>query len=240
MEIFDFKDKLPEFGDLAYDKKSVTTKDPSCIFAKQQKSKGTVIFEVKCSCSEHDCQNRVSFFYHGLNHYFDSCFGKVSGEVSIQPYFQKEEGRANNTTFVPDEKNITGFINFLETAKEAIAFKQDLTKSIFAELRVNIKGFNYESELTLIVRREESGFNFCLFKISSLLSRVPLLKESKSYYECLGVVVIIPADTDIGEIKNDYANLANPFFKPVVEWVQLLGKENQIELQIQNIWVVPG
>ena len=80
---------------------------------------------------------------------------------------------------------------------------------------------------------------FYLFEIPNVFPKVPLLNEAKTYLECLGLVATLPAEIDTSKIKNDYADMANPFFKPIIEWVKLLGEENQMELQIKNIWVIP-
>lgn len=231
-----FKEKVPEFGTSTYEDKATTTKGPYEIFAIQKKSTGTVIFDMRCCCSDSDCKNEISFYYNGLNHYSSSKNLGSDKEVSIYPREEKEEGRANNVMWNPTEENVAQFIDFAETAREAIAFKQELLRDLYAELQVRIKGYD---EIRIMVRKEESEFRFLLFEIPNVFPKVPLLRESKSYRECLGVVATLPSDTDTSEIKNDYANLKNHFFAPVVAWVNQLGVENDLKLAVNSIWVMP-
>ncbi|MEN9338556.1 MAG: hypothetical protein RI945_281 [Candidatus Parcubacteria bacterium] len=70
MEIVNFQERLPEFGTLNHNGRLITTKEPSKIFAKQRKSKGSIILEMECSCSDPDCKNRLLFFYKWIGSIF--------------------------------------------------------------------------------------------------------------------------------------------------------------------------
>lgn len=240
MTTFDFKNNQPEFGtQISHEDKSVKTKRPYDIFAKQKKSKGEILLVMRCACGDPNCRSSVSFHYSGLNHYGDSANLGSDTHVSINPYHEEAEGKADNVMWNPTEENVSEFINFSETVREAIAFKQKLLKDLYAELQVRIKGVDYEGELRMIVRKEETAVQFYLFEIPNIFPKVPLHNQAKTYRECLGLIATLPAETDISKIKNDYADMVNPFFKPVIEWVKLLGEENQMELRIKNIWVMP-
>lgn len=240
MTTFDFNDKQPEFGTrISYENNSVKTKGPDEVFVKQKQSKGKILLDMRCTCGDPDCTNRISFHYSGLNRYGDSRNLGSDTQINIYPYHKEEKGKADNVMWNPTQENVYEFINFSDTVREAIAFKQELLKGLYAELQVRVKRFDNEVELQLIVRKEETGVLFYLFEIPNIFPKVPLLSEAKTYRECLGLVAILPAEIDTSKIKNDYADMANPFFKPIIEWVKLLGEENQTELHIRNIWVMP-
>lgn len=234
--IVNFKEKVPEFGISTYENKATTTKSPYEIFKDQQKSKRTIFFEMKCCCSDPCCKNEISFYYNGLDHYASSKNLGSDKEVSINPCDGKEEGRANNVMWNPTEENVAQFIAFSETAREAIVFKQELLRGLYAELQVRIKGYD---EIRIMVRKEDEEFRFILFEIPNTFTKVPLLYESKSYRECLGVIATLPSDTDTTEIKNAHADMRNPFFQPITEWVNRLGEENDLKITVKNIWVMP-
>ena len=234
--IINFNEKLPGFGSLNHDKTKIITKCPHEIFASQKQSEGITFFDMVCCCGDTDCKSEISFGYHGLNHYGNSRNLASDTDVYISPRHKEEKGRANNVMWNPSEENVAQFISFTETVREAIAFKQELLRSLYAELQVRIDGYG---EIRLIVRKEEDGFRFILFEIPNVFPKVPLLRESKSYRECLGIIAILPADTDVSEIKNDYANMKNRFFAPIIGWVKFLGDINHLNLAIENIWVMP-
>lgn len=234
--IVNFKEKAPEFGVLKYDEKAMTTKNPHEIFANQKKSKGSIIFDMKCCCTDSDCQSRIMFMYSGLNRYIGSRNLGSDTEIAIHPESKKEEGRANNVWWNPSEDNVGQFVDFAETAREAVAFKLELLTGLYAELKVRIKGYD---EIQIMVRKEETEIRFILFEIPNTFPKVPLLREAESYRECLGVIATLPPDTDTREIKNDYADMINPFFAPIIAWVNLLGVKNQLDLVISSIWVMP-
>ncbi|ETB63733.1 TPA: hypothetical protein DIC38_02945 [Candidatus Nomurabacteria bacterium] len=240
MTTFDFNDNQPEFRARVFDgDKSVKTERPYEIFGKTKKSKGTTFLDMECACGATDCVSRISFYYSGLNHYCNSRNLGSDTQININPSHKEENGRANNVMWDPTDENVSEFINFSETVREAIAFKQKLLNGLYAELQVRIKGIDYYGEVQLIVRKDETDMLFYLFEIPNVFPKVPLLNEAKTYLECLGLVATLPAEIDTSKIKNDYADMANPFFKPIIEWVKLLGEENQMELQIKNIWVIP-
>ena len=228
MIVKNFKEELPEFGNQNYNNRSVTTKGPYDVFAEQKISKGTVFFDMKCCCSDPDCKNNISYYYSGLNHYGSSKNLGNDAEVNIDQYHKEIKGRSDNVIWNPTKENVNEFIAFTETAREAIAFKQELLRSLYAELQVRISGYG---EVRIMVRKEDTEFRFILFEIPNTFPKVPLLYESKSYRECLGIIAIIPSDTDTSKIKNDYADMTNHFFKPITTWVNLLGKENLLDPQ---------
>jgi hypothetical protein len=234
--IVDFKEKPPKFGEQNHDDKATKTKDPYKIFTENKKSKGTVLLDMRCSCTDSNCRNKISFYYNGLNHYFSSKNLGSDTEVSIQSCDKAEGEKYNNVMWDPTEENVLKFTNFAETAREAITFKQKLLNGLYAQLQVRIKGYN---EIQIMVRKEDSKFLFILFEIPNACPRIPLLNEAKEYHECLGVIATLPTDTDTSKIKNDWADMKNPFFAPIINWVKLLGEENQLTLEINNIWVMP-
>ncbi|MEN9338557.1 MAG: hypothetical protein RI945_282 [Candidatus Parcubacteria bacterium] len=136
----------------------------------------------------------------------------------------------------PTEESIAELMTFTETVKEAIIFKKELLSELFAELQVWIK--NYE-EIHIAVRKDEAGIHLFLYDIPVIFAKVPLLSESKSYRECLGLIATLPSDTDLSEVKNDWAKKSNPFFTPVIEWVNLLAKENGVSDISADMWVMP-
>lgn len=236
MIVLNFKENPPEFSAANYDGNMITrTKGPYQIFAERKKSKGTILLHIRCSCGDSQCKNSISLYYNGLNHYAGSRNIGNDKQVDIHPS-HKEEGKASNIVWDPTEENIARFVEFSETAREAIAFKQELLKGLFAELQIRIIGYE---EIEIIVRKEDSGIRFILFKIPHAFPIVPLLYKAKGYDECLGVIATLPPDTDTSKIKNEYADTGNLFFEPIVTWVKLLGEQNKLNLEIRNVWVMP-
>lgn len=231
-----FNEKLPTFGMFNHDDKKIRIKNPDEIFAKQKKSKGGIYLNMRCCCSDSDCNNKVSFYYSGLSYYFGSKNLGSDTEINIHPSHDEVKGKANNILYAPTNENLKEFTDFFETVKEAIDFKKSLLNGLYAQLQVRIKGY---PEIQIMVRKDEKGIHFLLFEISKDLPLVPLLSEAESYYECLGVIGKLPSDTDTSKIKNDHADMKNLFFGPVIEWVKSLGKENQLDLTISSIWVMP-
>lgn len=237
MKTLNFKENFPKFGN--YYNETIRTKDPYEIFANQKKSTGSIMLRMPCCCGDSDCKNRLNFYYTGLNMYTNSKNLSDDKKVIIQPSPEtKKEGMTNNIMWNPTKENVTKFIEFSETVIEAIAFKQELLNGLFATLQVKIKKHNTVKELEIIVRKDETGIRFILFKIRVAFPNVPLLYESTGYHECLGVIATLPTDTDTSKIKNDYADIKNPFFEPVITWVKLLGEANELDLVIINILVI--
>jgi len=236
MIIVNFKVKVPYFGIPKHDEKAITTKNPYEIFSEQRKSKGSIMLDMRCCCNDSSCKSNITFYYSGLDRYTSSKNLASDTEVNILPYHEEKKGRASNVLWNPTIENVAQFISFLETTREAIAFKQELLGGLYAELQIRIKGYD---EILIVVRKDESGIRFILFEIPVTFPKVPLLCESKDYFECLGVIATLPANMDTSKIKNDYADINNPFFEPVISWVKLLGQENQLDLSISNIWVMP-
>lgn len=237
MITLNFQEKLPEFGTLNYNKKLVTTEEPHKIFVQQRKSKGTTSVEIECSCPDPDCKNRLLIFYNGLNRYFSSRNIGSDTEINIHPQHDENEHRANNIMWNPTEESTNEFIEFIETAKEAIIFKKELLTELFAELQVYIQNYG---EIQIAVRKDDKGIHLFLYDIPVIFTKVPLLSESKNYRECLGLIATLPLDTDLSEVKNDWAKRSNPFFTPIIEWVNLLAKENELsDIGNPTIWVMP-
>lgn len=236
MTTVNFKESMPEFGTPNHNDTTIQTKRPYDIFTKQKTSKGTTLLNIKCSCGDPVCKNKVSFYYDGLNHYSSLKNLGSDTQVTIQTNYKKDADKAENVMWNPSDENIAEFIDFSNAAQEAIAFKQELLQTLYAQLQVRIKGC---TDIQILVRKEKSEIRFILFEIPNTLPNVPLLCESKDYLECLGIIATLPADTDTSKIKNDTADMTNPFFAPVIAWVKLLGEENQQDLEIHSIWVMP-
>ena len=236
MLVVNFKQMVPMFGTPNLGEKGIKTKGPDEIFKEQKKSEGRIMFDLRCSCTDSGCTNEITFSYNGLNHYTSSKNLGSDTEVNIHPYHKEQEGRANNVMWNPTEENVTQFVSFSETVREAIAFKKELLRGLFALLQVRIKGYD---EIEIVVRKEETEIRFILFEIPNDFPNVPMLYQSENYRECLGVIATLPVDTDTSKITNDYADMKNPFFEPITQWVKLLGEENELNLEIRNIWVMP-
>ena len=237
MKVVNFKYNLPAFGSRNDYHNSVKTADPHEIFSLQRESKGVFMLHMKCCCSDPSCKNGIDYYYSGLNYYFGQKNLGSDTEVNIHPHDNEKGETANNVYWNPTEENVAEFTSFAETIREAIAFKKELLRGLYARLQVKINGY---TDIEILVRKEEAEIRFILFEITNILPKVPLLYESKTYRECLGVIATLLSDTDTSEIKNDYADMKNPFFEPIITWVKSLGEENKIDLEkISRIWVMP-
>jgi len=137
----------------------------------------------------------------------------------------------------PTEESTNELIEFVETVKEAIIFKKELLTELFAELQVRVQDYG---EIQIAVRKDKKGIHLFLYQIPVIFTKVPLLSESKNYRECLGTIATLPLDTDLSEVKNDWAKKSNPFFTPIVEWVDLLMKANELSgIDTLRVWVMP-
>lgn len=231
MNIINFAENLPIFGEKKENRTTITTKKPYEIF----KGIGTTVLGIKCSCQDPTCTNMIYFNYSGLEYYFGSRNLGSDTHINILNSY-KDEGKADNVMYEPSKENLSEFISFFHDVQKAVNFKKEILNGLYAQLQINIKNF---STIELMVRKTEKEFVFILFEIGIDLPNIPLISEAKDYKECLGVIAKIPVDTDVSKIKNDYADMNNPFFKPVIEWAKLLGQENNVELEIRNIWVMP-
>ncbi len=235
MITLNFEENIPNFGTLTYDEKKIKTKDPSRIFAEQKKEEFMPLLNMKCTCGNPTCTNKISFFYEGLDLYGDSKKVGIRDDI-INILTCQDTKNAGNVKWNPTEENIVNFVSFSKTVREAILFKQKLLDGLYAELMVSIKGY---SEIQIIVRKEKFETLFILFEIPKDFPKVPLYSEAPSYRECLGIIGTLPTNIDTSKIKNDYADMRNPFFEPVIKWIELLGKENNLDLEIQDIWGMP-
>lgn len=229
MVTINFQENMPKFG--TFKNKTIGTQKPSKIFSEKEISKNGTMLNIKCSCGDSKCKNSITFFYDGLNCYTSSKNIGNDKQINILPCHKE-----NNITWNPAEENVAEFVSFYKTVREAILFKQKLLDRLYAELLVRIKDYG---EIQIIVRKEKFETLFILFEIPKNFPKVALYSEAPSYRECLGIIGVLPTNIDTSKIKNGYADMRNPFFEPIIKWVEILGKENQLTLEIQNIWVMP-
>jgi hypothetical protein len=228
--VVNFKKNPPEFSTPSKIGEVINTKSPDEVF------KGKIMFDMKCSCTTPNCKHRMTFYYPGLTYYCGLKNLSDETKINIMPPYSTEPGQVKNVIWDPVEEDVDAFVAFSKTIREAIVFKRELLKGLFALLQVRIKGYH---ETHIIVRKEENEIRFILFEIPNAFSNVPLLRESTGYRECLGIITTLPIDTDTSKIENEHANMADPFFEPVITWVKSLGEVNQLDITIDNIWVMP-
>ncbi len=233
-----FKEKLPEFAIVDSTTEAIKTRYPDDVFVEQKKrEEKMVLFNLKCSCKgTTECGNMLNFYYDGLERYTNS--NSVGHDTKVNVLSNHKPNTSPGVLiWDPSEENVAELTSFLKVLKEAIIFKRSLLDGLCAKLEVRIDG---HPNIEILIRKGEDGIRLLLFEIpDELASKIPLLSESGSYKECLGTVAILPAGTDLGKIRNEFADMMDPLFGPVAEWISLLGKENNLNLQIDDIWVIP-
>lgn len=234
MQIVNFKNKPPKWGFSIGG--MFTTEPPSTIYRREHNIEFYAFLSLNCSCG---CGAAMHVYYGGLTRYWPP-EGDTGKMIQFDPYYPKEKksDSADNVAIDPFNWEVMKGLNlFLAEIPKVIAFRKKLDKGFVAVLEVNLSDF---SEVQIIVRRESERINFILGQISEKVANVPLLEEAGSYRDALGIIHSVASETDLKPLLvNEHGNLKDPIFKGILEWVQMLGKENDVELSVKSIWIRP-